>query len=91
MLNKQDFAQSEPKSPVKRRLELVVPANQCAEKKVAPSDSARAFKLLEETIIKIDGAYAPSTIRAYRADFINFINFCLRRFKHEVQHGLRTA
>ena len=28
------------------------------------------------TIARIDGAYAPSTIRAYQADFIDFIGFC---------------
>ena len=32
--------------------------------------------LLQETIVKIEGAYAPSTIRAYRADFNDFILFC---------------
>ena len=32
--------------------------------------------LLEQTIIKIDGAYAPSTIRAYGSDFRNFISHC---------------
>ena len=36
----------------------------------------RATKLLQETITKIEGAYAPSTIRAYRADFSDFIYFC---------------
>lgn len=32
--------------------------------------------LLAKSIEKIDGAYAHSTIRAYRADFIQFIEFC---------------
>jgi len=32
--------------------------------------------LLKETIDKIEGAYAPSTIRAYRKNFERFINFC---------------
>ena len=31
---------------------------------------------LEETIIKITGAYAPATIRAYKSDFNNFIDYC---------------
>jgi site-specific recombinase XerD len=31
---------------------------------------------LEATIKKIDGAYAPSTIRAYKSNFENFIKFC---------------
>lgn len=38
----------------------------------APSAEIR----LAETINRIDGAYAPSTIRAYRADFAEFIGFC---------------
>ncbi|MDF9787855.1 site-specific integrase [Polynucleobacter sphagniphilus] len=76
MLINQDFAQSEPKSPVKRRLELVGNANQSVEKQNQPSDFNQAVKLLQETIVKIDGAYAPATIRAYRADFTDFIHFC---------------
>ena len=32
--------------------------------------------LLKETICLIEGAYAPATIRAYRADFMKFIVFC---------------
>ena len=31
---------------------------------------------LAETLARIDGAYAPATIRAYRADFEAFIRFC---------------
>ena len=76
MLNNQDFPQSTTKSPVKRRLELVGNANQGAEESSPSSDLNRAAKLLQETIIKIEGAYAPSTIRAYRADFNDFIGFC---------------
>ena len=76
MLNNQDFAQSEPKSPVKRRLELVGTTNQGTEESNPSSDLNRAAKLLQETILKIEGAYAPSTIRAYRADFSDFIRFC---------------
>ena len=72
----QDFAQSESKSPVKRRLELVGNVNQRTAKANLPSDLNRATKLLQETIVKIEGAYAPSTIRAYRADFNDFIHFC---------------
>jgi site-specific recombinase XerD len=76
MLNNQDFAQSAPKSPVKRRLELVSNDSQISGKESLLSDLDRATKLLQETIIKIEGAYAPSTIRAYRADFTDFIHFC---------------
>ena len=76
MLIDQDFAQSEPKSPVKRRLELVEITNHCADKENQFSDLNKAAKLLQETIVKIEGAYAPATIRAYRADFNDFIGFC---------------
>jgi len=37
-----------------------------------------AKEILLETIIKIDGAYAPSTIRAYKYNFEKFIEFCDR-------------
>jgi len=32
--------------------------------------------LLKETIIRIDGAYAPSTIRAYKSNFLKFVDYC---------------
>jgi site-specific recombinase XerD len=35
-----------------------------------------AIEKLRQTIEKIDGAYAPSTIRAYKSNFENFIRFC---------------
>ena len=35
-----------------------------------------ANELLLETLIRIDGAYAPSTIRAYKTSFERFIQFC---------------
>jgi site-specific recombinase XerD len=76
MLNNQDFAQSEPKSPAKRRLQLVGKVNQGSGKESTLSELNRAIKLFQETIVKIEGAYAPSTIRAYRADFSDFIDFC---------------
>lgn len=38
------------------------------------NDTARST--LEATIKKIEGAYAPSTIRAYKSNFENFIRFC---------------
>ena len=46
------------------------------EKSDHRSDLNRGTKILQETCVKIDGAYAPSTIRAYRADFNHFIDFC---------------
>ena len=79
MLNNQDFAQSAPKSPAKRRLKLVGKVKQGSGIESATSDLDRATKLLQETVIKIEGAYAPSTIRAYRADFSDFIYFCQDR------------
>ena len=82
MLINQDFAQSEPKSPVKRRLELVSTLDLRSDKGNHPTDFDRAKKLLQETIMKIDGAYAPSTIRAYRVDFQDLIKFCSERNEH---------
>ncbi len=79
MLINQDFAQSEPKSPAKRRLVLVTNANPTTEEARQTSDLNPATKLLQETIAKIDGAYAPSTIRAYRVDYQDLIKFCSKR------------
>lgn len=79
MLINQDFAHSEPKSPVKRRLQLVSTGQRSADVVTLSSDFNQATRLLQETIAKIEGAYAPSTIRAYRADFRDFINFCHER------------
>jgi len=79
MLINQDFAQLEPKSPVKRRLELVEITKHSTDKENQLSGHNQAIKLLQETIAKIEGAYAPSTIRAYRADFTDFIHFCHER------------
>ncbi|QWD62373.1 site-specific integrase [Polynucleobacter sp. MWH-UH25E] len=76
MLINQDFAQSEPKSPAKRKLELVGNADQRTDKISNPSDFNKSVKLLQATIVKIEGAYAPATIRAYRTDFNDFIHFC---------------
>lgn len=38
--------------------------------------NTNAKNLLVKTIKKIEGAYSPATIRAYRVDFCNFIKFC---------------
>jgi hypothetical protein len=35
-----------------------------------------AKELLKKTMEKIEGAYAPATIRAYKSNFENFIKFC---------------
>ena len=79
MLNNQDFAQLEPKSPANRRLQLISATQHNTQKTISTSDFNQAVELLQETITKIEGAYAPSTIRAYRADFSDFINFCYER------------
>ena len=79
MLINQDFAQIEPKSPAKRELNLVKSADPEIEKLDHRSELNRDAKLLQDTIVKIEGAYAPSTIRAYRADFNDFIHFCHER------------
>ena len=39
----------------------------------------QAEDILKNTIQRIDGAYAPSTIRAYQADVETFIKFCQSR------------
>jgi site-specific recombinase XerD len=80
MLNNQDFAQTCTKSPVKRRLQIV----RCSHQELATSinlskEFNQATKLLQETIARIEGAYAYSTIRAYKADFRKFIEFCEER------------
>jgi site-specific recombinase XerD len=77
MLINQDFAQSETKSPVKRRLGLVGASNPNLGQANHPSLGTVATNLLQATIAKIDGAYAPSTIRAYRVDFQDLIKFCI--------------
>ncbi len=38
----------------------------------------QALGTLNKTILKVEGAYAPSTIRAYKEDFLSFIDFCNR-------------
>lgn len=75
MLINHDFAQSEPKSPAKIGLNQMDGVNG-DEAQSHPPEIYRDTQLLQETIVKIEGAYAPSTIRAYRADFRDFINFC---------------
>lgn len=45
--------------------------------------SEKSFELLRETLRKIDGAYAPATVRAYRADFEGFIILC-------AEHGIEA-
>lgn len=73
---KRNFAQSMPKSPAKRQMEFISNPNQVFKTSNLANDIQRAAHLLQKTIAKINGAYAPSTIRAYRANFERFIYFC---------------
>ena len=59
MLINQDFAQSESKSPAKRSLALVVNEGSDSSMRNQTSDTTLASQLLQETITRIDGAYAP--------------------------------
>jgi len=34
--------------------------------------------ILSETLLRIEGAYAPATIRAFKADFNTFITYCMK-------------
>lgn len=40
-----------------------------------------AKELLKKTVEKIEGAYAPATIRAYKSNFENFINIARKSNK----------
>jgi len=77
MLINQDFAQSNAKSPVKRRPSVAgSPQQELPTSKYPSKEFNQATKLLQETVARIEGAYAYSTIRAYKADFGKFIEFC---------------
>ena len=41
-----------------------------------PATEATSSEILAATMLKIEGAYSPSTIRAYRANFASFITYC---------------
>jgi site-specific recombinase XerD len=78
MLNNQDFAQSGFKSPDQLASGQVF----AFRSNVSATNRGRylqARKLLQDTVQKIEGAYAYSTIRAYKADFAKFIEFCEER------------
>jgi len=77
MLNNQDFAQSETKSLGQSASGQVL-AFPDKKNKTDPASNLylEARQKLAETIVKIDGAYAPATIRAYRSNFEFFINYC---------------
>ena len=77
MLNNQDFAQSKAKSlgelPPIPDLEPSSDIQPCV---VILDVYEQARQLLKATVLKIEGAYSPSTIRAYRANFEVFIRYC---------------
>lgn len=60
-------------------MELVGNATHSVERRINSPALDLAVKLLQETITKIEGAYAHATIQAYRADFNDFIHFCVDR------------
>ena len=77
MLNNQDFAQSQAKSldSLTSGEVLAFPRTPTkTDPKIIFYQDARNRLLV--TIVKIEGAYAPSTIRAYRSNFEFFINYC---------------
>lgn len=77
MLNNLDFAQSQLKSlgqSVSGQV-LAFP-NQSNQNDPEINIYQEARKKLSETIVKIEGAYAPATIRAYRSNYEFFINYC---------------
>ena len=47
-----------------------------AKLKLVSKGATSPRQVLAETIARIDGAYAPATIRAYKADFATFIGYC---------------
>jgi site-specific recombinase XerD len=77
MLNNQDFAQSKTKSLGQSTLGQVLAFPRSKDQLNAQSNPYQeARKRILETIVKIEGAYAPATIRAYRSNFEFFINYC---------------
>ena len=77
MLINQHFAQSQAKSREPLATVSISDSVSCStqgEMKTAAYAQARA--LLQNTMARIDGAYSPSTIRAYRTNFEVFIRYC---------------
>ena len=77
MLNNQDFAQSQAKSPDQLSSGQILAFPRASLETEKISDRYQQVRqLLALTIIKIDGAYAPATIRAYRSNFEFYIRYC---------------
>ena len=77
MLNNQDFAQSKAKSLGELpSIQDLKPSSDVQPCLVILDVYEQARQLLKATVLKIEGAYSPSTIRAYRANFEVFIRYC---------------
>ena len=77
MLNNQDFAQSKAKSLGELpSIQDLKPSSDVQPCLVILDVYEQARQLLKATVLKIEGAYSPSTIRAYRANFAVFIRYC---------------
>ena len=82
MLNNQDFAQNAQKSLVEKKstpskvIQLKFPARAVSAPEIPQDLNANAYALLNSTLIRIEGAYAPATIRAYKVDLTDLIAFC---------------
>lgn len=88
MLINQDFAQSQSKSLDELTNGPHLDKVSAPHPESAPQDQyTKARQLLAQTVVKIDGAYAPATIRAYRANFEAFIAYC----EHHQQPALPTT
>ena len=77
MLNNQDFAQSKTKSLEQSIDGSVLDLSESLMTfKLGINLNEQARQILQNTVIKIEGAYSLSTIRAYRANFESFIAYC---------------
>ena len=82
MLNNQDFAQHSPKSLVEKQsstskvIQLQFSARPVSAPEIPQDINANAYELLNSTLTRIEGAYAPATIRAYKVDLTDLIKFC---------------
>ena len=77
MLKNQDFAQSMIKSleqSADSSVSDLSESSMTCKPEINLSEQAR--QILQNTVIKIEGAYSPSTIRAYRTNFESFITYC---------------
>ena len=55
------------------------------------SETAEAYHNLNEILDHINDAYAPNTIRAYRADFSGWISFCTTSLRMNGVHIALTS